>query len=129
MELILKKEILEDGKLIQTPDDVVSLQDAVACVKQYEKFLQSKKRKSINIAYQLGYILHKIIESKEFIDMVKELSISKNTVTLKINLYKLFKKFPLLKQSAKPMYYFKKFSRNLLNSILKLKMVFFNILW
>ena len=71
-KLLVKKERLDDGKLIQTPDDVLSLQDDVACVKQYEKFLQSKKRKAINIAYHLGYILHKIKESKEFIDMVKK---------------------------------------------------------
>ena len=78
------------------------------CAKQYEKYLQREKRKIINIADNQGYILHKIKELDEFIDtLVKRLKISKCTITFKINLNKLPKKFPLLKHSKKSIHYFK----------------------
>ena len=73
-------------------DNVLTLQDALDCVKQYEKHLQSEKRKIINIAYKQGQILHQFKESEEFIDtLVKRLKISKSIITFKINLYKLLK--------------------------------------
>lgn len=38
------KEISEDAWLINKPDNVLTLQDALECVKQYEKHLQNEKK-------------------------------------------------------------------------------------
>ena len=54
------------------------------------------------------FILNKFKESEEFIEtLIKRLKISNSTFTLSVNLYKLLKKFSLLKQSAKSKHYFK----------------------
>ena len=84
------------------------------CVKQYEKHLQNEKRKIFNIVYKQGRILHQLKEFEEFIDtLFKRLKMSKRAISFKINLYKLLKKFPLLKHCKKSMHYFKNFFRNI----------------
>ena len=109
LELIIKEK-LEDIELINKADNNLTLQDALECVKQYEKHLQNEKSKIISIAYKQGQILNQFKESEKFINiLVKRLKMSKSTITFKINLYKLLKKYPLLKHSNKSMHYFKSF--------------------
>ena len=104
MESIVE-ERSEDLELTDKPDNVLTLQESLECVKQYEKHLKSKKRKIINIAYKQGQILHQFKESKEFIEtIVKRLKMSKSTRAFKIDLYKLIKKYPLLKHSSKSLH-------------------------
>ena len=43
----IAKERSEDAELINKPDNVLTLHDALECVKQYEKHLQ-KEKKSIS---------------------------------------------------------------------------------
>ena len=116
MESIVE-ERPEDAELINQPDNTLTLQDALECVKQHAKHLQNEKKNKktiIKIAYNQGYILHKLKESDEFIDsLVKRLKMSKNTITFKIKLYKLLKKFPLLKHSDRSMPYFTNFFRQI----------------
>ena len=98
LELIIKEK-LEDLELINKADNNLTLQDALECVKQYEKHLQNEKSKIISIAYKQGQILNQFKESKKFINiLVKRLKMSKSTITFKINLYKLLKKYPLFPQ-------------------------------
>ena len=70
LESLVEKERLEDGELIQIPENVVRLQVVMGCIKQYKNLLQSEKRNSVNIAYSQGCILLKFKESKEFINIV-----------------------------------------------------------
>lgn len=70
------------------------MHDAVTCMKKYENLILSKKQNVINLTYSQGYLLHKFKESKKLIDIVKELGISKSTISFKVSLYKLLKKFP-----------------------------------
>ena len=96
---LLVKERSEDAKLVHIPENVINLQDAVACVTHYKKQLQSKKRKAINIAYHpRQHILNKFQESEEFINtLIQSLKMSKSKIPFKIKLYRLLKKFPLPK--------------------------------
>ena len=83
------KERSEDPELINKADNYLAFQDALECIKQYEKHLQNEK----SIAYKQGQILNQFRESEEFIDIyVKILKMSKSTIMFKINLYKLLKK-------------------------------------
>ena len=83
------KERSEDPELINKADNYLAFQDALECIKQYEKHLQNEK----SIAYKQGQILNQFRESEEFIDiLVKILKMSKSTIMFKINLYKLLKK-------------------------------------
>ena len=102
VESIVERERSKGVELKQALKNVVSLKDAVKCVKQYERLFQKEKQNTINIAYHQGHIPHKFKECKELIDrLVKNLKISKSTITFKINLCKLLRKFPLLRQSTK----------------------------
>ena len=93
MESIVK-ERSEYAVLINKHNNVLTLQDALECVEKYEKHLENQKRKIIKIVYSQRYILHTFKESDEFTDtLVKRLKVSKSTITFKINLYKLLKKF------------------------------------
>ena len=42
----IAKERSEDAELINKPDNVLTLHDALECVKQYEKHLQKEKKKN-----------------------------------------------------------------------------------
>ena len=113
MESIIKEK-LEDLELINKADNNLTLQDALECIKQYEKHLQNEKNKIISIANKQRQILNQFKESEKFIDiLVKRLKMSESTITFKINLYKLLKKYPLLKHSNKSMHYFKNFFRQI----------------
>ena len=102
LELIVKKW-LEDLELINKADNVLILQDAIGCVKRYEKHLQNEKRKMITSVYMITSLLHQFKESNEFFDtLVKRLKMSKSTDCFT-------KKYPLLKHSKKSMHYFKNF--------------------
>lgn len=52
------------------------------------------------------YVLNKFIESKKFVDTVKEIGNSKRKIIFKINLYKLLKDVTALRKSTKSMHYF-----------------------
>ena len=72
---LIVKERSKDLELIIKPDNVLTLQDALECVKQYEKHLQNDK-KIIDIAYKQGQILDQYKDSKEFIEtIVKRLKV------------------------------------------------------
>ena len=106
----LVEERSEHAELNHTLENVLNLQDGLAYVKQYGKHPQNEKRKIIDIAYHQEYILHQFKESEKFIDtLIKSMIMSKSTITFKINLCKLLKKFLLLKHSTKSLHYFKNF--------------------
>ena len=112
VESIVEKERSKGVELKQTLKNVVSLKDAVTCVKPYERLFQKEKQNTINIAYHQGHILHKFKDCKELIGrLVKNLKMSKSTITFKINLCKLLRKFPLLRQSTKSIISKKLFGR------------------
>ena len=112
VESIVEKERSKGVELKQTLKNVVSLKDAVTCVKPYERLFQKEKQNTINIAYHQGHTLHKFKECKELIGrLVKNLKMSKSTITFKINLCKLLRKFPLLRQSSKSIISKKLFGR------------------
>lgn len=59
-------------------------------------FKNAEKQDIINLAYtRQGFTLNKFEKSNNFIEMLKELGIRKST--FKVNLYKLIKKYPKLK--------------------------------
>ena len=80
------QERLEDLELINKANNVLTLQDALECVKQYEEHFHNEKNKMISITYKQGQILHRFKESEEFIDvLVERLKLSKSTITFKVN--------------------------------------------
>ena len=61
----------------------------------------------ISIAYKQGRVIKRFKETRTFSCMSKELGMTNSTMCFKINLYKLTKKNPRLKNSTLLLYYFK----------------------
>ena len=51
-------------------------------MKEYDQLIWTQKQDIISSVYRQEFILHKFKESKRFIEMVKDLRISKSTNTL-----------------------------------------------
>ena len=98
------KDRLEDLELINKANNGLNFQDALECVKQFEKHLQNENLQ--------GQILHQFKQSKEFIYiLVKRLKMSKSTIMFKINLHKLLKKSPKIIPTNQCIILKKNFSR------------------
>ena len=82
---------------MQTPENAVSLQDAVTCMKKYKKLIWCEKQSVINTKYKQGCILHSFKESETFTEMINEREISKIRINFEVNLSKLLEKYPSLK--------------------------------
>lgn len=63
-------------------------------LKMWKNALQqcSQKQNILSLVHKQGFILDKIKESKSFIEIVKDLGISKSTIFFKVNFYKMIKK-------------------------------------
>ena len=56
--------------------------------------LKNERRNRIRIMTKQGYELNKFKESKIFVEIVKQLGISKWSINFKIDFYKLIRKYP-----------------------------------
>ena len=66
----------------------------------HEEIIQAKKANIIRIAYQQGKVFKRFKEKEKFIQMAKKISVSKSTIIFKINVLKLFDKYPRLINSS-----------------------------
>ena len=57
-------------------------------IKQYEYIIKTKKKGIINIACYQGNVLKRFKEKEKFIKFVSQFGIHKNTIFLKINVFK-----------------------------------------
>ena len=79
-------------------------QDGIDLVKKCENLLKGTKKKNINIVGKQGEILKCFKDGDDFFDRVR---LSRSNIYIKISLYKVLKKFPLLKNSTLASNYFK----------------------
>ena len=104
---IVERTAIENSELMQLAKSVVSLGDAVACAKEYGKLIGSKTQnviKSRVFTCIQVYVLNKFIESKKFIDTVKEIGNSKRKSIFEINLYKLLIDFTAFRKSLNSLF-------------------------
>ena len=80
IEEIVNEDIEKTTKSVKSPDE------AVEAVNNMEKIIKSNKSNILWLAYQQGKIFEKFKVNENFIDMVKELGISKSTMLLKYQL-------------------------------------------
>ena len=74
IEEIVNEDIEKTTKSVKSPDN------------NMEKIIKSNKSNILSLAYQQGKIFEKFKVNENFIDMVKELGISKSTILLKYQL-------------------------------------------
>ena len=68
-------------------------------MRQYEDIIKTKKKGIINVAFHQGQIFKRFKEKEKFAKLVSKLGIPKTTIILKINVFKLCKKYPKLLNS------------------------------
>ena len=72
--------------------EVQDPEEAAKVIQKYENIIRTKKKGIINIAFHQGKILKKFKDKEKFITLVSQLGIHKNTITFKINIFKMCKK-------------------------------------
>ena len=78
--------------------------ESVSIISQYKVIVKAEKKKDYAYVLKQGYILKKFKNTEQFFET---LGLSKCTVYFKINLYKLIKKYPHLKNPHLSVQYFK----------------------
>ena len=75
--------------------------------------LKQKKKGMINIAFYQGQIFKRFKEKEKFAKLVSELGIHKTTITFKINVFKLCKKYSKLLKSSIGLGCFKNYHKDI----------------
>ena len=88
MSSIVEGERHKNVELSEKADKVAKCEDAVSVVREYETLVKTKKRNIACIAYRKGYVFIRFRETDTFVNMKKELGISKLTIIFKINIAK-----------------------------------------
>ena len=100
LDSIIIDEVLEFEDLSKEAEEIQDPKKAAEIIKRYEDNIKTKKKGIINVAYHQGQILKRFKEKKMFVTLVSELGIQKTTITFKINVFKLCKKYPKLLKSS-----------------------------
>ena len=88
---MLNNKVVETGELNKQAEEVQKPEDAADLIKWYED-IRTKKKAIINIAFHQGKVFKKFKDKEKFITLVSQLGIHKNTITFKINIFKMCKK-------------------------------------
>ena len=94
LDSIIIDEVLECEDLNREAEKVEDLERAGEIIKRYEDIIKTKKKGIINVAYYQGQAFKKFKEKKKFTELVTELGIHKNTIILRINVFKLCQNTP-----------------------------------
>ena len=100
LDSITIEEVLECKDLNKEAEDVQDSETTTEIIKRYEDIIKTKKKEMINVVYHQGQVFKRFKEKEKFAELVSELRIHKNTITFKINVFKLCKKHPKLLKSS-----------------------------
>lgn len=77
-----EKDEPENKELSKKIENVRKCEDAVVIIAEYEKMLKNVRKNIIGIASRQGWTLGKFEEPYIFVDLIKQLVISKSTINL-----------------------------------------------
>ena len=75
------------AELKEKASKVEKTEDAAAVIWEFEEIIKSKKRNIIWLAYQQGRVFEKFKENANFVEIVKELGVTKSTSIFKLKLW------------------------------------------
>ena len=93
-------EVVESDELNKQAEEVQKPEDAADLIKQYEDIIRTQKKWIINIAFHKGKVFKKFKDKEKFITLVNKLGIHNTTIIFKINIFKLWEKYPKLLKSS-----------------------------
>ena len=128
LESIIINEVVESEELNKEAEEIHQPEEAEKVNKQYEDIIKTKKKGIISIAYYQGKTFKKFKEKEKFIKLVSKLGIHKNTITFKINVFKLREKcLKQLRSSIGPGF-FKNYRKDIKAISRNMKNIFDNVL-
>ena len=105
-------EIVKFDDLNKEAEEVQDPEKAVIIIEWYEN-IKTKRKGIINVAYYQGQDFKWFKEKEKFTKLVSELGIHKTTIIFKINVFKLFKKYPKLLTSSIGLGFFKNYYKDI----------------
>ena len=106
-------EIVKFDDLNKEAEEVQDPEKAVIIIERYENIIKTKRKGIINVAYHQGQVFKRFKEKEKFAKLVSELGIHKTTIICKINVFKLFKKYPKLLTSSIGLGFFKNYYKDI----------------
>ena len=104
-------ENLEFEDLNKEAEEIQDPEKAAEIIKRYEDIIKTKKKGIINVAFHQGQIFKRFKEKEKFAKLVSKFGIPKTTIILKINVFKLCKKYPKLLKSFIGLGFFKNYHK------------------
>lgn len=97
---LVEFDVSKNEDLAKMADNVINYEGAIPVVKEYQIVIRFQKKCMLNAEHRQGCVFKIFKESNKFVEMVKELEVSKSTIYFKINLVKILGKYPKLKKSS-----------------------------
>ena len=88
-------------------------EDAAEIIQEYEEILRTKRKGIISVAYHQGKMFSWFCEKKKFLRLVSKFGVHKNTIILKINIFKLINKHPKLMKSSVTLSFLKNYFQDI----------------
>ena len=101
IESIIINEVVESAELNKKAEEIAEVINI------------SLKRRSISIAYYQGKVFKRFKEKEKFIKLVSQLGIHKSTIIFKINVFKLYERYPKLLRSSIGLGLFKNYHKDI----------------
>ena len=124
LELINIDEVLECEDLNKEAEVVQDLERVAEIIKRYEDIIKTKNKGIINVAYHQGQVFKRFKEKEKFVKLVSKLRTHKTTIILRINIFKLCKKYTKLLKSSIGLGFLKIITRTLKQFVKKMKKIF-----
>ena len=86
---------------------------AAEIVRCYEDIIKTKNNGIVNVAYSQEQVFKKFKTKKKFTELVTELGIYRNTIIFRINVFKLYQKYPKLLKSSIGLGIFKDYHKDI----------------
>ena len=113
LESMIIDENLEFDDSNKEAEEIQDPEKAAEIIKWYEVIIKTKKKGIINVAFHQRQVFKRFKEKKKFAKLVSELGIHKTTIIVKINVFKLCKKYPKLLKSSIGLGFFKNYHKDI----------------
>ena len=87
-------ENIDKEELITSADRVKNCQEALKIIKEYEGIVKTSKRNIICFVCQQNKVFRKFKENRKIKNLAEQSKITKSTIIFRINVVKLFDKYP-----------------------------------
>ena len=113
LDSMIIDEVAEFEDLNKEAKETKDPEKAAEIIKRYEDIIKTKKKGIINVAYHQGHVFKRFKEKEKFAKLVSKLGIHKTSIILKINVFKLCKKYPKLLTSSIGLGFFKDYRKDI----------------